>query len=65
MALMAKEKKVKKVPLYVDVEESIKKRIDRLAEHRSRKLTAEVSIALRRYLDDEEEKEGLPPIEDE
>lgn len=59
MYLMAKKKKV---PLYVDIDPDIRRRMNRLAEVRSRKLNAEVQIALRQYLDKEEKKEGLPPL---
>jgi predicted DNA-binding protein len=54
MPVMARKK-----GLYADIPEELKARLDRLAEHRSRKLTAEVVLALRRYLDEEERKEGL------
>lgn len=66
MLLMAKNKE----PLYVEIDTDLKRRISRLAEARQRKLTAEVSIALKRYLEAEEPKEGLaaddveePPVE--
>jgi plasmid maintenance system antidote protein VapI len=59
-------KKKAKATLYVDIPKELKDRIDRLAEARHRKLTAEVAIALERYLDEEEPKEGLSgkPVED-
>lgn len=58
MPQMAK-KKPAKATLYVDIDAELKARIDRLAEVRHRKLTAEVSLALERYLREEEPKEGL------
>lgn len=54
-------KKRKKETLYADIDAGIKQRMDRLAEARKRKLNAEVEIALERYLDEEEPKEGLSP----
>jgi cytochrome c553 len=53
--------------LFAMLPEELKARLDRLAEHRSRKLTAEVVLALRRYLDEEERKEGLygVPLDDQ
>lgn len=64
MAVMAKEKP-KKATLYVDLDERTKRRLDRLAKARHRKLTAEVQLALDRYLDVEEKKEkDLPPLDD-
>ncbi len=62
MALMAKKPKA---TLYVDINPLTKKRLDRLAKHRLRKLTAEVQLALDRYLDDEEKKEKLPRLEED
>jgi predicted transcriptional regulator len=53
------KKKPAKATLYVDIDASLKKRMDRLAEVRHRKLNAEVSLALDRYLREEEPKEGL------
>lgn len=62
MSLMAKKKP--KLTLYVDLEPMTKRRLDRLATARRRKLTAEVQIALDRYLDEEEKKEkNLPPLD--
>jgi hypothetical protein len=52
-------KKKPKATLYVDIDKDLKERMDRLAEARRRKLTAEVSFALERYLAVEEAKEGL------
>ena len=54
-----KEAKKKKETLYVDIDAAVKRRISRLADRRYRKLNAEVEIALTRYLDQEEPKEGL------
>lgn len=58
MPLMAK----KKVPLYVDIDPDIRRRINRMAEVHDRKLNAEVQRALQRYLDTEEKREGLGPL---
>jgi predicted transcriptional regulator len=62
MRLMAKKKKEN---LYVDIDADLKRRLVRLADRRSRKLTAEVALALRRYLKEEEPKEGLSADVDE
>lgn len=73
-ATMAKRKPEKnekpaaeKQVLYLEIEADLKRRLVRLAElpHRNRKLTAEATIALRRYVEDEEAKEELPPIDDD
>ncbi len=64
MPVMAK--KPKKAPLYVDIDADLKRRMNRLAGVRSRKLNAEVQIALKRYLEAEEKKEkDLPPLAEE
>jgi hypothetical protein len=52
----------RKKVVYVEVDPLLKERLDRLAALRSRKITAEAILALRRYLDEEEAKEGLPPL---
>ncbi len=63
MPIMAKKKKI---PLYVDIDSDLKRRMDRLAAARSRKLNAEVQIAIKRYLEAEEKKEkDLPPLAEE
>ena len=51
--------------LYVEMDSRLKRRLVRLAElpHRNRKITAEAIIAITRYVEDEERKEGLPPLE--
>jgi hypothetical protein len=56
------EKPAKDV-LYLEIEADLKRRLVRLAELRSRKITAEGILALRRYVQEEEEKEGLAPLE--
>lgn len=63
MATMAK----KKASLYAEIDETLKRRLDRMATYHSRKIGAELSLALKRYLDAEEKKAGddLPPLEDE
>jgi hypothetical protein len=58
--------RAKKVPLYVDMKEDLKRRMDRLAAHRRRKLTGEMELAVERYLAEEEPKEPhLPPLEEQ
>jgi hypothetical protein len=53
--------------LYVQMDPRLKRRLVRLAElpHRARKITAEAIIAITRYVEEEEEKEGLPPLKGE
>jgi predicted transcriptional regulator len=53
MPLMAKKKKK---TLYANIDADLKDRLDRLAAASSRKLIAEIEMALRRYLDEEEAK---------
>ena len=50
--------------LYVEMEALLKRRLIRLAElpHRNRKITAEAIMAIRRYVEEEEAKENLPPL---
>jgi len=50
--------------LYVEMPPQLKRRLVRLAElpHRNRKITAEAIMAITRYVEEEERKEGLPPI---
>jgi hypothetical protein len=50
--------------LYVEMDATLKRRLARLAFHRSRKITAEAIIAIRRYVDEEDQKENLPPLEE-
>lgn len=50
---MAKEKRV---PLYVDILESLRARLDRVREINGRTLGREVERALRSYLDAEERR---------
>jgi predicted transcriptional regulator len=64
---MAKKKPTRggppqKAVLYVEIDPDLKERLVRLADLRSRKITAEAVLALRRYVAEEEEKEGLGPI---
>jgi predicted transcriptional regulator len=56
----------KKEVLYVELPADLKRRLKRLAElpHRARKITAEAIIAIRRYIEEEEAKEGLGPLEE-
>ena len=61
MRTMAREKKVS---LFVEIPESLKVRLQALADLRSRKMTAEVILALRRYLEEEESKEGIESDDD-
>lgn len=53
--------------LYVEMEGSLKRRLVRLANlpSHARKITAEAIIAIRRYVEEEEKREALPPLEDE
>jgi predicted transcriptional regulator len=55
----------KKEVLYVEMDAQLKRRLVRLAElpHRNRKISAEAIIAIRRYLEEEEAKESLEPLE--
>lgn len=63
MAVMTKKPKA---TVYADVDALTKRRLERLAKARHRKLAAEVQLALDRYLDAEEKKErDLPPLEEE
>lgn len=61
--IMAK-KKPPKAALYVEIPADLKKRLDSLAHRRKRKLTAEVEMALERYVDEEEAREGVDPDEE-
>ncbi len=70
-ATMAKKKPTRAQPprkevLYVEMDADLKRRLVRLAElpHRNRKISAEAIMALRRYLEEEEAKEGLGPLEE-
>jgi hypothetical protein len=54
--------KPEKVVLYLEIDATLKQRLVRLADVHLRKITAECVLALRRYADEEERKEGLPPI---
>jgi hypothetical protein len=56
---MLRMAKKKKETLYVDIDADVKQRMVRLSDARLRKLNAEVEIALRRYLTEEEPKESL------
>jgi predicted transcriptional regulator len=60
MAVMVRKKEV----LYVEVPADLKKRLVRLAETRARKISAEATLALERYVREEEQKEGLAEDED-
>jgi predicted transcriptional regulator len=62
MAVMAK-KPLKKEVLYVEIPADLKQVLAEIAELRSRKLTAEVILALREYAQREAKKEGVkwPP----
>lgn len=57
-------KPAKKEVLYVEMDAELKQRLVRLAElpTRNRKITAEAIMAIRRYVEEEERKEGLPPL---
>jgi predicted transcriptional regulator len=59
-----KPAKAAKEVLYVEMDAALKRRLVRLAElpHRNRKITAEAIMAIRRYVEEEEKKENLPPI---
>lgn len=60
-ATMPNEKKKKRqtATLYADIDADLKRRMDRLAERRKRKINAEVELAIARYLREEEPKEGI------
>jgi hypothetical protein len=61
---MSKKKKPEeKDVLYIEMPASIKARLARLAEVHFRKMTQEAIVAILRYVKEEEEKEGLPPLE--
>jgi hypothetical protein len=55
------EKPAKSV-LYLEIDAVLKDRLVRLADLHSRKITAEGVLAIRRYVEEEERKEGLPPL---
>lgn len=57
-AELVTKKRQPKAVLYVEIPESLKLRIDALAARRKRKITAEVIIALERYVDAEEAKDA-------
>jgi hypothetical protein len=63
--LRASKMAKKKSTLYVDIDERLKRRLARLADHRHRKLTAEVALMVEKYLDAEERAEKLPPLPEE
>jgi hypothetical protein len=50
--------------LYIEMDVRLKQRLVRRAglPYRNRKITAEAIMAIRRYVEEEEAKEGLPPI---
>ena len=58
------EAKLHKEVWYVEMDGLLKRRRVRLAKlpHRNRKITAEAIMAIRRYVEEEEAKEGLPPL---
>jgi hypothetical protein len=41
------------------------RRCQKKLPHRNRKISAEAIIAIRKYVEEEEAKEGLPPLADE
>jgi hypothetical protein len=51
--------------LYVEMDALLKRRLVRLAglPHRNRKITAEAIMAIRRYVEEEEARENLGPLE--
>lgn len=55
------KKRTPKATLYVEIPQDLKERLDALALRRMRKITAEAILALRRYLDEEDAKDGLLP----
>jgi len=69
MAATMAKKKPAKAALYVEIPADLKQRLDKLAERRMRKLNAEVTIALQKYVEAEEKADGLKddknPPEDE
>ncbi len=75
LGTMAKKRKPAEPPpepprkevLYIEMDPTLKKRLVRLAElpHRRRKISAEGIIAIQKYVEEEEAKEGLGPIQEE
>jgi hypothetical protein len=55
---MAKKKK----GLYADIDPALKLRLKRMADYNSRKITAELTLALEQYLQPLEKKAKMPPI---
>lgn len=63
MSVMSKKKPIK--TLYVDIPARTKDRLQRLADYNGRKLNREVTLALDRYIAEEEAKAGLDSEEDD
>lgn len=61
MSLMTEEQRV---ALYAEIPKQLKDRLARLAKVRSRKLTAELMLAIERYVDEEEPKEDIGDEDD-
>jgi hypothetical protein len=53
-----------KAVLYLEMDDRLKRRLARLATLRRRKLTAEGILAVERYVEQEEAKENLGPLEE-
>jgi predicted transcriptional regulator len=49
-----------RVVLYVEMEAALKERLAALAKRRYRKISAEATLAIQKYLDEEEAKEAQP-----
>jgi hypothetical protein len=67
LAGMGKKKKkqpVVKEVLYLEVDPRLKRELERLAELHLRSVTGEATLALRRYVAEQNEAEGLPPLEE-
>lgn len=62
MPLMTEEAKA---ALYAEIPKSLKERLAHLAKVRSRKITAELVLALERYVDEEEAKEGISDADED
>jgi hypothetical protein len=56
--------KPEKEVLYLEMDERLKRRLARLALLRRRKLTAEGILAVERYVEQEEAKENLGPLDE-
>ncbi|MFL5242376.1 MAG: hypothetical protein ACJ8FY_09735 [Gemmataceae bacterium] len=49
----------KRVVIYIETDAALKDRLSNLAKKRRRKISAEAILAIEKYLDEEEPKEGI------